>query len=220
MATSRCSTIIESAFRRSGSLKRLKGELSVYYWPRIAGPQIAKNVVAVRYFNGYLYLKTESATLAHQLTMMNCDIIKRFHSILGFDALKGIKINIGSIEVQKQKVRPPDIPDLDPREQQFIASNCQQINDVELANRFNAMMEKAFLAKHRQKAEGGKTCLSCSVLIDSDYEYCPVCELKLKDEMLCYINYLKKNHQEIDLSKLPIEVNDANMHLIRRMLNL
>jgi hypothetical protein len=220
VATSRCSAIIENTFRRSGSWKRLKAELSVYYWPRIAGPEIAKNVDAVRYFNGYLYLKTESATLAHQLTMMNCDIMKRYQNILGSDALKGVKIKVGSIEVKKEKVKPENIPELDVSEQQFIALNCQQITDPKMAVCFKTMMEKAFLVQHRKKAAGSKTCLSCNVLIDRDYDYCPVCELKLKNEMLCYINYLKKNHQEVDLSKLPIEVNDANMHLIRKMLNL
>jgi hypothetical protein len=220
VATSRCSTIIENTLRRSGNWKRLRSELSVYYWPRIAGPEIAKNVEATRYFNGYLYLKTESATLAHQLTMMNCDIMKRYQKVLGFDALKGVKIKVGSINIKKERIRSDNTPNLDESEIQFIASNYQQIVDPELAVRFKAIMEKAFLDKHRKKIEGNKTCLSCNVLIDPNYDYCPVCELKLKDEMSCYINYLKKNHQEIDLSKLPIEVNDANIHLIRKMLNI
>jgi RNA polymerase subunit RPABC4/transcription elongation factor Spt4 len=220
VVASRCSTIIENTFRRSGSWRRLKGELSVYYWPRVAGTEIAKNVVAERYFNGYLYLKTESATLAHQLTMMNCDIVKRYQKILGHEAIKGVKIKVGSVAPVPKDGLPENIPKLDESEQRFIAANCASIGDPELSDRFKAIMEKAFLNKHRIQAAGSKICLSCNVVIDSQYDYCPICELKLKEEMFCYINYLKKHHQEIDLSKLPIEINEANTHLIRQMLRL
>jgi hypothetical protein len=218
MAASQCSKIIENAFRRSGSLKRIKAELSVYYWPRVAGPEIAKKVTAVRYFNGYLYLKTESATLAHQLTMMNCDIIKRYQSILGSDILRGVKVAVGSIAPVSETSKSVVIFKLNEKEQQFIDDNCRQIEDPEMAIRFKAIMEKAILEKHRKQSCVNKVCLSCNVLIDSEYDYCPVCELKLKEELLCYFNYFKKNHQKIDFNQLPIELNAANMHLIRTML--
>jgi hypothetical protein len=220
VGTSRCATIIENAFRRSGNLKRLKAELSVYYWPRVAGAEIAKNVVAERYFNGYLYLKTESATLAHQLTMMNCDIIKRYHAILGPEAIKGVKIKVGSVASVLKTVAPENIPELDEEEQRFIAANCAPIDDPELSGRFKAIMEKAFRQKHRTQAAGSKICLSCNVVIDLEYDYCPVCEIKLKEEILCYINYLKKNRQQIDLSKLPVKINEANIHWIQQILKI
>jgi hypothetical protein len=218
MATSRCFTIIENAFRNLGSLKRLKAGLSVYYWPRVAGPEIAKKVIAVRYFNGYLYLKTESATLAHQLTMMNLDIIKRYRNILGPDLLKGVRVKVGSVASESEPGKSEAILRLDANEEQFIDDNCRPIKDPEMATRFKAVMQKALLEKHRKQACGNKVCLSCNVLIDSKYDYCPVCELKLKEELLCYFNYLKKNHQKIDFDKLPITVNAANIHLIRTMI--
>jgi hypothetical protein len=220
MATSLCSTIIENAFRRSGSLKRLKAELSVYYWPRVAGPEIAKNVIAERYFNGYLYLKTESATLAHQLTLMNSDIIRRFRNILGPKAIKGLRIKVGSITTSLKTVLPENKVKLNESEQRFIETNCETITDPELAFSFKAMMEKAFFNRHKKQADGGNFCRSCNVVIDSVYDYCPVCELKIKEEILCYLNYLKQNHQQIDLSKLPIELNEVNASIIRKIFNI
>lgn len=219
MATSACSAIIENVFRRNGSLKRLRAELSVYYWPRVAGVEIAKNVAAVRYFNGYLYLKTENPTLAHQLTMMNPDIIKRYRMLLGSDIIKGIKIKIGSIIPEQAVAKAAKITQLAKEEQQFIVENCQTIKDQEVAECFKRLMEKSFEVKHRMKDKGGGSCLSCNVLIEPNQSYCPVCEIKLKEEMSSYINYLKKNNQEINLNELPLAINAANEQLIRKMLN-
>lgn len=219
MAVSSCFKVIESFFRRNGSLKRLRAELSVYYWPRIAGVEIAKNVVAVRYFNGYLYLKTENPTLAHQLTMMNPDIVQRYRQLLGPDVIKGIKIKIGSISSEQSEVKTEKVIYLEKEEELFIEKNCQQIKDPEVAECLRRLMQKSFEAKHRIKEEGGGCCLSCNVTIEPNQSYCPVCEIKLKDEMLSYINYLKKNNREVNLSELPLPINAANEHLIRKILN-
>ena len=220
MAINSCYTIIESFFRRNGSLKRLRAELSVYYWPRVAGVEIARNVTAVRYFNGYLYLKTENPTLAHQLTMMNPDIIKRYRQLLGPDVIKGIKIKIGSIAPGQTEIKTEKAIQLEKEEEQFIAENCQQIKDPEAAECLRRMMQKSFEARHRIKEAGGGCCLSCNVTIEPNQSYCPVCESKLKDEMLSYVNYLKKNNREVNLSELPLPINAANEHLIRKILNL
>jgi hypothetical protein len=98
-----CSVIIEKVLRQTGSLQRIKAELSVYYWPRVAGMEIAKKVVAICYCGGYLYLKTESPTLAHQVMMLNRDIMKRYHHLIGSNVIKGIKIKIGSIDLPKEE---------------------------------------------------------------------------------------------------------------------
>ncbi|HEY8464746.1 MAG TPA: DUF721 domain-containing protein [Bacillota bacterium] len=220
MSTSSCRTIIENIFRRNGSLKRLLAGLSVYYWPRVAGEPLAKEVIAVRCSNGYLYLKTESPTLAHQLLLMNPEIIQRYRSLLGCQIIKGIKIKIGSIGKVEATPEIPAEPGLDEQEQKFIAANCEAIKDPELAQHFKGLMEKSFQARHRLQAEGAGFCLSCNVLIDPAYSYCPVCEIKLKDEILSYLKYLKKNGREIKRSELPLTLKDANEQLIREMLKL
>jgi hypothetical protein len=218
MSTSSFTAIVENVFRRSGSWRRIKAELSVYYWPRIVGGEIAKNVIAERYFNGYLYVKTESSTLAHQLTMMNADIFKRYRTFLGPDVLKGIRIKIGSIPQVKSNQKIDCGTKLRDDEIKLIRESCQSLADPDLAERFQKLMEHSFLIRHRREDEGGGKCLSCNVSIDSLYSYCPVCEVKLKDEILSYIGYLKKNHREVKLSDLPLEINEANEILIRRIL--
>jgi hypothetical protein len=215
-----CSVIIENALRRIGSLQRIKAELSVYYWPRVAGVEIAKKVTALRYCAGYLYLKTESPTLAHQVTMLNWDIVKRYQHLLGSGVIKGIKIKIGSVDLPKEKIGDNAISGLDQKEQEFVASNCRKIADPEVAEGFQRMMKQALLANHKKQAEGFKPCLSCDVLIDRGNDYCPVCETKLQNELQCYINYLQRNHREVDLKQLPFENNEANKRLLKKILSL
>jgi hypothetical protein len=220
MSTSSFTSIVENVLRRTGSWKRMKAELSVYYWPRVVGMEISQNVLAERYFNGYLYVKTESATLAHQLTMMNTDIIKRYQSILGPNILKGVRIKVGSIPRNVRKKETDCQVKLRDDEVKMITESCQSIADPELAKSFQKLMEHSFLTKHQKEAEGGGRCLSCDVSIDSFYRYCPVCEVKLKNEILSYIGYLKKNNHEVKLSDLPLEINEANESLIRKILSL
>jgi hypothetical protein len=221
MSTSSFTTIVENVFRRTGSWKRIKAELSVYYWPRIVGGEIAKNVIAERYFNGYLCVKTESSTLAHQLTMMTPDILKRYQTLLGANILKGVRIKVGSVPHSVNRVPKKDCgPVLRDDEVKLIRESCQPLADPELSQRFQKLMERSFKNRRRRESQGGGKCLSCNVPIDLPYSYCPVCEVKLKDEILSYIGYLKKNHQKIKLSDLPLEINEANEILIRRILGL
>jgi hypothetical protein len=97
-------------------------------------------------------------------------------------------------------------------------ANCRKIADPELAEGFQKMMKQALLANHKKQAEGFKPCLSCNVLINSGNYYCSVCETKIQNELLCYINYLQRNHRELDLEQLPFENNEANKRLLKKIL--
>jgi hypothetical protein len=220
MSTSSFTAIVENVFRRTGSWKRIKAELSVYYWPRIVGGEIAKNVIAERYFNGYLSVKTESSTLAHQLTMMTPDILKRYQTVLGPNILKGIRIRVGSIPQVNSVPKQDCEMALRDDELKLIRESCQSLADPELAKGFQTLMEHSFMNRRRKESQGCGKCLSCNVAVELPYSYCPVCEVKLKDEILSYIGYLKKNQQEVKLSDLPLEINKVNEVLIRRILGL
>jgi hypothetical protein len=193
VSSSPFSLIIEKFFYRNGGWKRLKGELSVYYWPQVAGNEIAKKVEAIRYRDGFLYIQTEIPALAQQILLMIPNLMDKYQKYLGKGVLKGIKIKIGSIKQSPTKIESAieQILVLDNPEISVIDSCKMQIEDPELADQFSKLMQKAYLIHKKKKISGGKACLSCGVIIDSEFNYCPCCEMKVNEEIKAYITYQK-----------------------------
>lgn len=172
--------IIEKLFRKNGGWSRLKGELSVYYWPRVAGSEIAGKVEAIRYRNGFLYLQTENPALAHQVSLFSTDIIKRFQKLLGKNVIKGIKIKIGSVSLQKkQKIaRKTDYP-LTEAEKGIIKDCSSTLDDPNLAENFSKLIQAFYQNQKQILAEGGHRCPNCQTVISEEYLYCPCCQIKI-----------------------------------------
>lgn len=193
MAVNSCAAIIEQLFRRNGGWKRLQGELSVYYWPRIAGSEIGDKTEPTHFRNGYLYIKTDNPALAHQLSFFSAEIVKRYHQQLGLENLKGIKIRIGAITGKATVPQASDpAGELSASERNWITSCAEQISDPQLAKRFKETMSRFYLQHHRILADGGKHCLACQAVIDARYSYCPCCERKIIQETEAYFEYFKK----------------------------
>lgn len=195
MSSSAFTSIIEKYFYRNGGWLRLKGELAVYYWPRVAGDEFAKKVDAIRFRDGYLYLQTEIPALAQQILLMVPSFLEKYKKYLGKSVLKGIKVKVGTIK-QSAVSSQPLILDLSLEKSEIEAINCckKQIIDPELAVEFSNFMQKAYLDHKKKKASGGKACMSCGVVIDAAFNYCPCCEQKVKEEIKAYLKYQKTHN--------------------------
>jgi hypothetical protein len=189
-------SIVEKYFYRNGGWVRLKGELTVYYWPRIAGVEIAKKVQAIRYRDGYLYLQTEIPALAQQILLMIPSFLERYQKVVGKKVLRGIKVKVGSIKHEPDPDPPPNLT-LDQSELQEIASCKSEICDPELATKFGEFMQKAYVITKNQKAVGGRACMSCGVIIDAAFDYCPCCEQKVNEEINAFLQYQQKINPEL-----------------------
>lgn len=180
MSNSSFTNIIEGIFRQNRGWSRLKGELSVYYWPRVAGPEIAGKVEAIRYYNGFLYLQTENPALAHQVSLFSPDIVKRFQKVLGKGVIKGIKIKIGPVKLEQRRspLLKKEYP-LTEGEQKLIHECAAEIKDPDLAEQFLKLIQAFYQNQKQVLAEGGHRCSNCQTVIAGDYLYCPSCQIKL-----------------------------------------
>lgn len=192
MSSSNFKTVIENFFKRQGGWSRLKGEMAVYFWPRVAGPEITTKVIAIRFYDGFLYLQTENAALAHQISLLNLDIVKKYRKILGPNIIKGVKIKIGPVQNNIDRTYKEPEVSLNPEENNMIEKCGQMIPEPDLAARFTALMEKHYLLKRKMEAVGGKHCQACKTIIEPDFEYCPCCERQIKEEKEAYQQYIKK----------------------------
>jgi Protein of unknown function (DUF721). len=199
VSSSSFTAIIKKYFYHNGGWLRIRGELAVYYWPRIAGEEIAKKVEAVRYRDGILYLQTEIPALAQQLLLMVPNFLEKYQKILGKSVLKGIKVKVGTT---KQSVVQPQLSVNDfllEKSEVLAIDDCKnQIHDPELAAEFSKLMQKAYLDHKKKEASGGKACLSCGVIIDAAFSYCPCCEQKVNEEIKAYVKYQKKNNPDLN----------------------
>lgn len=180
MSSSSFTNIIERIFRQNGGWSRLKGELSVYYWPRVAGPEIADKVEAVRFGNGFLYLQTENPALAHQVYLFTADIVKRYQKILGKGIIKGIKVKIGPVSFGKKEKTASKIDyQLSEGEIKLIKDCSYQLTDPDLADRFSKLIQAFYINQKRVLADGGHRCSNCQTVISGEYLNCPSCQIKL-----------------------------------------
>ena len=198
MASGSFKAIIESFFQRNGGMDRLKGGLAVYYWPRVAGHEIANKVTAVRFADGYIYLQTDNAALAHQISLLNLDNIKKYRQILGSNIIKGIKIKIGSIQLKRDQKKEctPELK-MNSEDENRIAQCGQSIEDPVLAAKFTDLMKKHYLYKRRMETNGANKCRACGTFIETDFEYCPCCERLVTAEKKEYLNYLNRNENKL-----------------------
>lgn len=219
MSNNSFTSIIEKHFRNNGGWPRIKGELAVFYWPRIAGPDLAAKVEALRYQEGYLYLQTENPALAHQLSMMNLDIIKKYQKVLGRGVIKSIKVKIGTI-TQTPPVfsSPKEDALLSSTEEKAIETCAQPISDSDVAARFKDLMKKVIQNQKKVLEDGGHRCLSCQAVIQGSYNYCPCCEYKINQEIKDYQNYLVKNNISFAANELPEGMKETNQTLIDKIL--
>ncbi|HPT86333.1 MAG TPA: DciA family protein [Bacillota bacterium] len=212
MKVSSCAGIIEQYFRKSGGWKRLQGELSIYYWPRIVGSEIASKTEAVFFRNGYLYVQTDNPSLAHQLSLLCPDILKKYQTVLGRDVLKGIKVKIGTINTKSASQDNGDHAVdlcLDEREQQKINECLENIKDPELAQVFGQTMRRVLAYQQRLLKEGGHRCQSCQAVIEPSFVYCPICERKINEETQALLGYIKKNQKTLTLDEIQM-FDEAN----------
>ena len=197
LASGSFKNVMEKFFQRNGGWTRIKGELAVYYWPKVAGPEIASKVEAIRFREGYIYLQTENAALAHQISLFNFDIIKKYRKMLGPNIIKGIKIKIGNTNIVVKKKPTNDSIKLDSDEVRMVQECVQTISEPDLAIKFKDLMEKHYLHKREIESYGGAKCRACEIAIDENYEYCPCCERQISEENNAYQQFIKKKNNQI-----------------------
>jgi hypothetical protein len=208
--------LVTRFFKRNGGLRRLQGELAVYYWPRIAGTELGRKVTALRWRDGQLQLQTENPALAHQLTLLVPEILERYRQLFRTDVVKGIKVRIGAVPAPAPLETAVPEPVLEAGEEENITACAARVGDPELAERLTALMRRDYVNR-RKLAAGGSAgeCFACHVVITGGFDYCFSCERQLELENAELMSYLAKASRPLDTAKLPEDLAERHTALTK-----
>ena len=131
-------SLLDRVTKKLGLAARLRQELAVHLWPRVAGPEVATQTVPGPVRDRVLIVRTANPVLAHQLTLMEREILQRYRKLLGGQCLRGIHLQIGQVSPEtaaKQEVSPTAV-ELSPEREHQLIELAKAVPDPALAESF------------------------------------------------------------------------------------
>lgn len=145
--------LLDQATKKMGLGHRLRQGLAVEIWPRVVGPEIARQTAAGPVKDRVMIVRTANPVLAHQLNLMQQEIMHRYQKTLGKGCLRSIHIHVGEIPVvsdiepwQREKRR-----DLTEAEAKRISDLSSPIPLEELSAVFRRVLSAWTLARSGQE---------------------------------------------------------------------
>ena len=119
-------------------------------WAKAVGPQIASRTCPDSLKRGTLYVKVSTSVWMQELQFMKKDILHKVASLLGQDAVRGIRFSIGEIQPAAEKKAENETLDLDERDlthrdRRVIAGSLDAVGDPELREILKRTMTKEIL---------------------------------------------------------------------------
>lgn len=103
MVPVRLGFLLEQVTAKMGIAPRLRQGLAVFLWPQVVGKEIARQTSCGPVLHGFLFVKTPNPALAHQLALMEKEVLRRYRKLLGGPYLRGIRVKIGQLEEEEQE---------------------------------------------------------------------------------------------------------------------
>lgn len=94
----RLGALLDDTTRKMGLAVKLRQGLAVGCWEKVVGSEISAQTEAGPVRNKVMFVKTPNPVLAHQLRLMEREILQRYRQILGGQYLRGLRVQIGQIK--------------------------------------------------------------------------------------------------------------------------
>lgn len=131
-------SLLDRVTKKLGLAPRLRQEMAVHLWPRVAGPEVAAQTVPGPVRDRILIVRTANPVLAHQLKLMEREILQRYRKILGTQCLRGIHLQIGQVSppAAAKGATSPAMLDLSPERESQLCELAKNVPDPALAKAF------------------------------------------------------------------------------------
>lgn len=151
----RLERLLDRVTKEMGIAPRLRQGLAIALWPRVVGPEIARQTRAGPILNGLLMVRTANPVLAHQLALLEREILQRYRGILGGRYVRGMRVRVGEVE-EGESPSSPEVSAhpaaLPPEKEEELSAWAAGIPDPELA----AAFLRAARAWARRMASNGR----------------------------------------------------------------
>ena len=153
-------SLLDRVTKKLGLAPRLRQEMAVHLWPRVAGPEVAAQTVPGPVRDRVLIVRTANPVLAHQLTLMEREILQRYRKLLGGQFLRGIHLQIGQVAPKTAAggATSPAAPDLSPERERQLNELAKTVPDPVWRSRFSGRRGPGpAIAGPRRRNEPGST---------------------------------------------------------------
>lgn len=199
--------IIRTLIKNWKGYGRIIEGLVLYYWPKAIGKTIADRTSPQRLFGGTLWVRTEDASLAHQLTFLVPKILRNYEGLIGKGIVKNVRFEIGQMEKENKENNEDEVfPEYQMDEARLQAA--ASIEDEELRKKFLRVAQKATNKENFYRNKGWKKC-SCGILTKTD-GLCFECQRKEEEEKTLLINYFLANHPDMKFDDIKKQISSID----------
>jgi hypothetical protein len=189
--------ICKGIFQNWRGRSRLMEGLALYYWPRVAGADIARKTHAERMMAGTIWVRTNDPTLAHQLTFLVPKILMEYERLMGRRFVQSVRFVTGYIPIDTTIAE--EKAEIEVEIPASIKESAAAIEQEELRSTFLRTVGKALQKEYDLRQKGWKPC-SCGILTE-DGSLCDICrrreEEEKRDVILFYITrYPQRSWEE------------------------
>ncbi|HAZ21907.1 MAG TPA: hypothetical protein DCY84_06045 [Firmicutes bacterium] len=188
----RLGSIIDGFLSGAGTRNKIKSYLILDIWPQVIGSALEGKTEAQAVKNGVLYVTCVSPPLAHQLSFMKRELLKKIAVQVGAGVIRDIRFQAGEIDLSRAggkihpgaKDRAPQkLEELNAEETAHLDLLRQELIEAETDPALESAFLKAVTAAKRVRKtrmkEGCQPCQRCGALLEQDSggtSLCSVCE--------------------------------------------
>ncbi|MCL6450682.1 MAG: DciA family protein [Acetobacteraceae bacterium] len=177
--------VLEGVVGRLGLRSRLREELALEEWPRVAGPELCRHAWPVRISQGVLHVQTSSPAWAREASFLKPELRSRLNQRLGQEVVKDIRFSAaagcrhrpgtgGPVGPSAALAAPP-LPAPCGRSS-AAQTGAQEVADAEvLAHRWERFLAAWKRAREGRLGRGYRRCRGCGAPHEPGLELCPAC---------------------------------------------
>jgi len=191
----RMADILPITIKNMGLQKKYNAQSVIVHWKKIVGDDISAHAYPVIVQSGILVVGVNNSVWCHHLSMMKESMMAKINGFIGEQLILDIRFKAGYLEnsqlqenieadAQSKKKYKISKVKLDESDLQILHETTLHIHDNYLRQKILRVMRKDFSLKKLQKQNNWHQCASCTVLCPPNENYCTVCKLTKKHEVI------------------------------------
>ena len=183
------SAIFAKVIKKMNIGKEFSNHMVLYYWPKIVGENLARQVVPVKVEYKKLIVKPSHPAWADQVRLLEPDIVKKVNAYLGEYVINGIGYTSFAPEAtwdisehQEEKKLGEELATVSLPHEEIaqITQECGQLENDTLMQKYTQL--GIYIKKYHKyrSAKGWHKCLTedCSGMCQQQEKYCAICKRK------------------------------------------